>query len=208
MATERERLTEGASQLGVDLDEATVEGLIRLLDLLEKWNRAYNLTAVRDRSTMLSRHLLDSLSLVPLVSAPAVADLGAGGGFPGLVLALHSPQRQVTLIDSNSKKTRFMTQCRLELGLDNIEVVHQRVENHHPEAPYTQITSRAFTSLASMVDLAGHLLAPDGEFLAMKGPEAPQEMAELPALWQVVEDRAVAVPENDAERRLLRVRRA
>lgn len=201
------QLRSGAETLGVSLEDAQAQDMIRLLDLLEKWNRAYNLTAVRERQAMLSRHLLDSLSLVPLVKAEAVLDLGAGGGFPGLVLALQSRQRSVTLIDSNLKKARFLLQCRLELGLDNITVVNERVESYQPTRPFAQITSRAFASLAETVDLAGHLLTDCGELLAMKGPEADREARELPPPWQVVEDRRVDVPGTEAERRLLRVSR-
>lgn len=204
---ELQRLTSGAQALGVSIDERRATAMLRLLDLLEKWNRAYNLTAVRDRSAMLSRHLLDSLSLVPLMKDTPVLDLGAGGGFPGLVLALESPQRPVTLIDSNIKKTRFLMQCRLEMDLENVTVVNERVERYQPARLYHQITSRAFASLAETVRLADHLLATDGELLAMKGPEADREIRELPEGWQVVEDRPVAVPGSDAERRLLRVRR-
>jgi 16S rRNA (guanine527-N7)-methyltransferase len=207
MDSERQELASGADRLGVALDEPTTDRMLTLLDLLEKWNRAYNLTAVRERAAMCSRHLLDSLSLVPMVHADHILDLGAGGGFPGLVLALHSPHREVTLIDSNSKKTRFLTQCKLELGLDNVTVVHSRVDDYSVREPFEQITSRAFASLAEMVPMAAHLLAQDGEYLAMKGPEAMEEASLIPSGWTLAENRRVEIPGVSAERRLLRIRR-
>lgn len=207
MDPERQELDIGAQQLGVTLDDAAAEGFLALLDVLEKWNRAYNLTAVRKREAMCSRHLLDCLSLVPMVRAQRILDLGAGAGFPGLVLALHSPRREVTLIDSNSKKTRFLTQCKLELGLDNATVVHSRVDDYSVREPFEQITSRAFASLAGMLPMAAHLLAQDGEYLAMKGPEAKEEISLVSSDWRIVENRRVDVPGIEAERRLLRIRR-
>lgn len=206
MDTERRELEAGAEAFGVRLAPETADRMLRLLDLLEKWNRAYNLTAVRERSAMCARHLLDSLTLVPRLGPGPILDVGSGGGFPGLVLALHSPSRQVTLLDSNSKKTRFMTQCRLELGLDNMQVVHSRVEDWQG-GPFPQITSRAFASLAEMVPMTAHLLAQDGEHLAMKGPEATTEVEGLPTGWQLLEDSRVTVPGVDAERRILRIGR-
>ena len=206
MDAERRELEAGAEALGVSLAPDTVDRLLRLLDLLEKWNRAYNLTAVRERGAMCARHLLDSLTLVPRLGPGPILDVGSGGGFPGLVLALHSPARQVTLLDSNSKKTRFLTQCRLELGLDNMQVVQARVEDWQG-GPFPQITSRAFASLAEMVPMTAHLLAPDGEHLAMKGPEATTEVEGLPSGWQLLEDSRVTVPGVDAERRILRIGR-
>ncbi|MFO7786737.1 MAG: 16S rRNA (guanine(527)-N(7))-methyltransferase RsmG [Halospina sp.] len=207
MDAERRELEAGAEALGVGLAPETVDRMLRLLDLLEKWNRAYNLTAVRERRAMCARHLLDSLTLVPRLGPGPVLDVGSGGGFPGLVLALHSPARQVTLLDSNSKKTRFLTQCRLELGLANMQVVHARVEDLQG-GPFPWITSRAFASLAEMVPMTAHLLAPDGEHLAMKGPEATTEIEGLPAGWRLIEDSRVAVPGVDAERRILRIGRS
>lgn len=206
MDAEGRELEAGAEALGVSLAPDAVDRMLRLLDLLEKWNRAYNLTAVRERSAMCARHLLDSLTLVPRLGPGPILDIGSGGGFPGLVLALHSPARQVTLLDSNSKKTRFLTQCRLELGLDNMQVVHSRVEDWQG-GPFPQITSRAFASLAEMVPMTAHLLAPDGEHLAMKGPEATTEVEGLPSGWQLLEDSRVTVPGVDAERRILRIGR-
>ena len=207
MDAERQELVSGADRLGVVLSEGTTGSLLTLLDLLEKWNRAYNLTAVRERAAMCSRHLLDSLSLAPLVRAYRILDLGAGGGFPGLVLALHSPHRELTLIDSNSKKTRFLTQCKLELGLDNVTVVHSRVDDYSNQEPFEQITSRAFASLAEMVPMAAHLLADNGEYLAMKGPEAMEEATLIPSGWTLAENRRVEIPGVSAERRLLRIQR-
>ncbi|XOZ32708.1 16S rRNA (guanine(527)-N(7))-methyltransferase RsmG [Halomonadaceae bacterium KBTZ08] len=206
MDTERRELEAGANELGVSLTPEAVERMLRLLDLLEKWNRAYNLTAVRERHAMCARHLLDSLALVPWLGTGPLLDVGSGGGFPGLALALHSPARQVTLLDSNSKKTRFLTQCRLELGLDNMQVVQARVEDWQG-GPFPQITSRAFASLAEMMPMTAHLLAADGEHLAMKGPEASTEVEALPPGWRLLDDNRVTVPGVDAQRRILRITR-
>lgn len=207
MDAERRELEAGADALGVDLAPEAVDRMLRLLDLLEKWNRAYNLTAVRERGAMCARHLLDSLTLAPRLGPGPLLDVGSGGGFPGLALALHSPARQVTLLDSNSKKTRFLTQCRLELGLANMQVVHARVEAWRG-GPFPQITSRAFASLAEMVPMTAHLLTADGEHLAMKGPEATTEIETLPTGWRLINDSRVAVPGVDAERRILRITRS
>lgn len=205
---EHQQLLDGAGKMGVALTPEQAGQLIAFLDLLQKWNKAYNLTSVRDRQGMLHRHLLDSLSLAPLIHSERVLDVGSGGGLPGVVLALLYPGRQFTLLDGNHKKSRFLIQCRIELGLDNLEAITARAQDYEPEALYHQISSRAFTALANMVDWCGHLLAPDGEFLAMKGQYPAEELAALPPGWVLHSCQPVKVPGCDGDRHILRLRRS
>ena len=191
----------------IALDDPTQKQLLDFLALLDKWNRAYNLTAVRDPSQMVSRQLLDSLSILPFVTADHLLDVGAGGGLPGIPLAIVQVQSRFTLLDSNSKKTRFLTQCVLELGLKNVEIIHGRVEQCRPPQPFQQISSRAFTALDKMVEWCGELLANDGEFLAMKGQFPDDEVAVLPEPWQVAGQQSLSVPGFEGERHLLIIRR-
>jgi 16S rRNA (guanine527-N7)-methyltransferase len=201
------QLSQGLADMGLALDESTQTQLLAFLTLLNKWNRAYNLTAVRDPQQMVSRQLLDSLSILPFVTTDHLLDVGAGGGLPGIPLAIVRPESRFTLLDSNSKKTRFLTQCILELGLDNIEVIHGRAEQCQPRQPFQQISSRAFTALDNMVRWCGELLANDGEFLAMKGQFPDDEVAALPAPWQVTHQQVLSVPGSEGDRHLLIVRR-
>jgi len=205
-----QQLDRGLAELELDqrIDDAARSRLRAFLGLLGKWNRAYNLTAVRDPAEMVARQLLDSLAILPFVRAPEVLDVGAGGGLPGVPLAIVLPHTRFTLLDSNSKKTRFLTQCVLELGLDNVEVVHSRAEAFRPPSPFTQITSRAFTSLASLVDWCGHMLAGEGQFLAMKGQFPDDEVLALPGGWRVSSHHPLQVPGVTGERHLLVVERA
>ncbi|SFL93261.1 16S rRNA (guanine(527)-N(7))-methyltransferase RsmG [Marinobacter zhejiangensis] len=204
----RRQLQEGLVAMGLELPEQTQSQLLAFLALLNKWNRAYNLTAVRDPREMVSRQLLDSLSILPFIKADRILDVGSGGGLPGIPMAIVFPQRRFTLLDSNGKKTRFLNQCVLELGLDNVEVIHGRAEDCQPEQPFSQITSRAFTALANLVSWCGQLLQDDGEFLAMKGQFPDDEIAALPVGWQVVSHQPLDVPGCDGERYILTVARS
>ncbi|MBL3823553.1 MULTISPECIES: 16S rRNA (guanine(527)-N(7))-methyltransferase RsmG [Marinobacter] len=202
------QLRDGLATMGLSLDEDRQEKLLAFLGLLNKWNRAYNLTAVRDERVMVSRQLLDSLSILPWVTTDHLLDVGAGGGLPGIPLAIALPEKRFTLLDSNGKKTRFLNQCVLELGLGNVEVIHGRAEDCSPEEPFAQISSRAFTALENLVNWCGDLLANEGEFLAMKGQFPDDEVAALPAGWQVKSSHSLDVPGADGERHLLVVARA
>ncbi|WP_203299197.1 16S rRNA (guanine(527)-N(7))-methyltransferase RsmG [Marinobacter sediminum] len=202
------QLRDGLVAMDVSLSEAQQQQLLAFLNLLNKWNRAYNLTAVRDEREMVSRQLLDSLSILPNVTTEHLLDVGAGGGLPGIPLAIALPERRFTLLDSNGKKTRFLNQCVLELGLGNVEVIHGRAEACTPEQPFTQISSRAFTALENLVTWCGDLLANGGEFLAMKGQFPDDEVAALPAGWQVKSSHSLEVPGADGDRHLLVVTRA
>ncbi|TNE82202.1 MAG: 16S rRNA (guanine(527)-N(7))-methyltransferase RsmG [Gammaproteobacteria bacterium] len=202
------QLRDGLAAMNLSLSEGQQQKLLAFLALLNKWNKAYNLTAVRDEREMVSRQLLDSLSILPWVTTDHLLDVGAGGGLPGIPLAIALPERRFTLLDSNGKKTRFLNQCVLELGLDNVDVIHGRAEACQPEQPFTQISSRAFTALENLVDWCGELLAKDGEFLAMKGQFPDDEVAVLPAGWKVMSHHFLDVPGADGERHLLVVTRA
>lgn len=202
------QLSDGLAAMNLSLSESQQQQLLAFLALLNKWNKAYNLTAVRDERVMVSRQLLDSLSILPWVTTDHLLDVGAGGGLPGIPLAIVFPEKRFTLLDSNGKKTRFLNQCVLELGLGNVEVIHGRAEDCQPDQPFTQISSRAFTALENLVTWCGPLLASEGEFLAMKGQYPDDEVAALPAGWQVESSHSLKVPGADGERHLLIVTRA
>ena len=202
----RQRLVAGVAALQLELPVGTIERLLDYLDLLDRWNATYNLSAVRDRSAMVTRHLLDSLSVATFVRGRTLADLGTGAGLPGIPLAILAPERAVTLVDSNGKKTRFLRAAVRELGLANVSVVEARVER--APGSYDCITARAFTSLAEMLTLGGHLLAADGLWLAMKGRDPGDEIAALPAGFRIESIQPLAVPGLDAERCVVVIRRS
>lgn len=207
LATWRRQLADGLAAQGTALDETQQATLVAYLALLFKWNRAYNLTAVRDPAQMVSRQLLDSLAILPYVQGPRVLDVGTGAGLPGIPLAIARPDLQFTLLDSNGKKIRFVRQAILELGLGNVSAEQQRVEQYRPPAPFDTITSRAFAELKEFVALTGQLLAPGGQWLAMKAALAEDESSMLPTgLESALLD--LNVPDEGAVRRAVRVRRA
>ncbi|WP_178111214.1 16S rRNA (guanine(527)-N(7))-methyltransferase RsmG [Pseudomonas sp. Bc-h] len=202
-----EELTLGARELGVDLTEAQQEKLLGYLALLIKWNKAYNLTAVRDPDEMVSRHLLDSLSVVPFIGGERQLDVGSGGGMPGIPLAILFPDMKVTCLDSNGKKTRFLTQVKLELKLDNLEVIHSRAEAFKPQVPFTGIISRAFSSLEDFTQWTRHMGDKETRWLAMKGLHPADELVALPADFHLESAQALAVPGCQGQRHLLILRR-
>lgn len=196
-----QRLRDGLGQLGLDATHHQVDTLMRYLGGLAKWNQAYNLTAVRDPEQMVVRHLLDSLAVVPHSGQGRLIDVGTGAGLPGMVLAIMQPERPITLLDSNGKKTRFLRQMAVELGLPTVTVVQARVEAHRDR--YNVISSRAFASLADMVNWSAHLLAENGHFLAMKGQLPADEISALPAPYRASNIIRLAVPSLDEERHLV-----
>ncbi|NRB57820.1 MAG: 16S rRNA (guanine(527)-N(7))-methyltransferase RsmG [Salinicola sp.] len=199
-------LDEGLAALGIATERGQRQRLLSLLSLLHKWNRAYNLTAVRSPEAMVGRHLLDSASVAFAVGGTNLLDVGSGPGFPGLVLAILDPGLQVTLLDSNGKKVRFQRQAVMELGLDNVRCEQVRVESF--DATFDQVISRAFAALGDFIGLTEPLLARGGEWLAMKGSLEPRELESLPPHVVVRERLALAVPgADDAERQLLRLGR-
>jgi 16S rRNA (guanine527-N7)-methyltransferase len=174
------------------------------LALLTKWNTVYNLTAVRDPNQMVTQHLLDSLAAAPAFNgAENVLDVGAGGGLPGVVLAIVRPDMCVSMIDTVHKKTAFLTQVKAELRLSNVTVHTGRVEQLEVSPPYDVITSRAFAELSDFVTWSGHLLKQGGRFIAMKGITPSEEISRLPAGWKVVDVRPLIIPGMDAERHLV-----
>lgn len=201
--TLRDQLSAGVAALGLALPDGAEAKLLAYLALLDKWNRVYNLTAVRDVERMVSHHLLDSLAAVPYFQGEAVLDVGSGGGLPGIPLAIARPELQVTLIDSIAKKTAFLLQAKTELGLANIKVVTSRVEDFQPEAKFDVITSRAFSDLKEFVTLTRHLLAPTGHWLAMKGLMPHEELVSLPDWVKVSANHVLAVPGLEASRHLI-----
>jgi 16S rRNA (guanine527-N7)-methyltransferase len=194
--------------MGIELTLHQQEQLLAYLALLIKWNKAYNLTAVRNPDEMVSRHLLDSLSIVPHVGrADRWLDVGSGGGMPGIPLAILFPEKSVATLDSNGKKTRFQTQVKLELKLSNLEVIHSRVEAHVPAIPYAGIISRAFSSLEDFATWTRHLGDNGTRWLAMKGLHPADELVALPADFEIDSAHALAVPGCQGQRHLLILRR-
>lgn len=215
VAEYRELIRDGARAMGLTLDETACQKLATYLSLLEKWNKTYNLTSIRKPRDMLTLHLLDSLSVATYVATQEgvatksdlrLLDVGTGPGLPGIPLAIVYPQLPVFLLDSNIKKTRFLTQSKIELGLNNVTVLHDRVEQVQGQFP--QIISRAFASLEKMVEVCGHLLAPEGEFLAMKGQKPEDEMSALAADFAIKNVVRLQVPGCEAERHLIIIRRS
>ncbi|WP_432697142.1 16S rRNA (guanine(527)-N(7))-methyltransferase RsmG [Marinobacterium sp. YM272] len=188
--------------IGVTATDAQVDLLLAYLALLVKWNKAYNLTAVRDPREMITRHLTDSLSILPWIRGGRLIDVGSGPGLPGIPLAIMRPELDVTTLDSNGKKTRFQNQVKMELGISNLHVIHGRVEQCE-EGPYDQIVSRAFASLSDMLKWTAHLRSEQGVFLAMKGLYPEAELEQLPPGFQLKSSHRLNLPATDGERHLL-----
>jgi 16S rRNA (guanine527-N7)-methyltransferase len=199
-------LERGLQQLGMALAPETRERLLQYIALLSKWNRTYNLTAIRDPEAMVSHHLLDALAVLPHLPLPAearVADAGSGAGLPGIPLAMARPQWHVALVESNQKKCAFLRQAAIELALANVEVHEGRVERWQPPIPFALVISRAFTQLAQFIQACRHLVAPRGLFAAMKGKQPREELDALPGDVQCKAVIALRTPFVDAERHLV-----
>lgn len=199
-----EVLKDGINKLQLDLNEKQVDQLLDYLALLNKWNGVYNLTSVRDPMQMVKLHLLDSLAAVPAFAGVAnVLDVGAGGGLPGVVLAISKPDMKVSMIDTVHKKTAFLNQVKAELGLSNVTVYTKKVQELEVKTKFDVITSRAFADLSDFVNWSGHLLAEGGRFIALKGVAPADERERLPAPWKVQKLEPLNVPGLDAERHLV-----
>lgn len=186
--------------MGLSMPEIMQQKALDFLRFLQKWNRAYNLTAIHDFDTMITHHLLDSLSIAPYVRGERILDVGSGAGFPGIPLALYFPNKQFTLLDSNGKKTRFLTQAVAELGIQNVEVVQMRVENYHTNPGFDAIIFRAVKSIPEMISKTQHLCRKNGQFLAMKANYPKEELQKLNNPFTV---QTLVVPALNAERHLI-----
>jgi len=200
----RPELESGLRQLGLEV--ALAEPLLAYLALLARWNATYNLTAIRDPREMLVKHLLDSLAMhAQLDGIDSLADLGTGPGLPGIPLAIAQPQLQVTLVESNGKKARFLREAVRQLKLGNVRVAESRIEAFAAPGQFDAITARALATLPLILELGGHLLKPDGRLLAMKGMLPEDEIAALPAGWRLAAVHPLRVPGLEAERHLVEI---
>lgn len=202
------QLIANARALGIALSAGAAERLLRLLDELARWNRTYNLTAITKREEMITHHLLDSLSVHSELRGETVADVGTGAGFPGLPLAVVNRERKFTLIDSNSKKVRFVAHAARILGLANVTAVHARAEAPYKGRPFDTVVARAFAPLPELLEKVEPLCGPATRVLAMKGKRPDDEIARVPADWRVIETRALTVPGLNEERHLVILQRA
>lgn len=193
-------LAAGIRALGLDIAVAAQQRMLDYLALIQKWNKAYNLTAVREPQKMLTHHLLDSLAVLPHLRGPRVLDVGTGAGLPGIPLALARPDWQFTLLDSNHKKTTFLRQAVIELQLGNVDVICARVETWNAPQSFDTVVSRAFSDVAEFIALAGRLCAKDGVVIAMKGVYPHEELAQLPQAFRLCGVVPLQVPGLGAER--------
>jgi 16S rRNA (guanine527-N7)-methyltransferase len=205
--SQAELLWRGLGELGLDLPGEAQRKLLDYLALLAKWNRTHNLTAVRDEVAMVGQHVLDSLAVLPWLTFDTLADIGSGGGLPGIPLAIARPEGRVALVESNQKKSAFLQQAKIELGLANVDVVQTRAEGWQPEPLFDTVTSRAFSDLAEFLRLTSHLLAPGGVFAAMKGVHPYEEIAQIPAGFAVEKVIPLTVPQVEGVRHLVLIRK-
>lgn len=196
-------IAEGLCLLAPPTPANAATQLAAYIDLLARWSRTYNLTAVRSPAEMVTRHLLDSLAILPWVEGPQVLDVGSGAGLPGVPLAVARPDMTFYLLDSNGKRTRFLQQVVAELKLDNVRVVRRRVEDYYPAAPFASIVARAFAPLPTLLASAGRLCSPKGRILVMKGAYPSDELAAIPPGYRLVDVYRLKIPGLDAERHLL-----
>jgi 16S rRNA (guanine527-N7)-methyltransferase len=201
--SELELLTEGARALGLAVDSPACATLLSLVDELELGNAQFNLTAIRDRPGMLRKHVLDSLSLGPYLRGARIADIGTGAGFPGLPLAVINPGRAFTLVEATGKKARFAEQTAQRLKLENVQVVNARAENYRPFELFDTVMARALASLKDFAAYGGHLCAPDGRLLAMKGKRPDEEISALPKAFRVLAVHRLKLPGLDDERHVV-----
>ena len=205
MMDQASTLERGIEALGIELSEQQQQRLLDYLSLLNKWNRAINLTAIRDPRQMVALQLLDSLAVLPFIQQAPLLDIGSGGGLPGIPIAIAQPQRDVTLLDSIGKKTRFLTQAKLTLQLDNITVTQSRIEAWRPSLPPLSITCRALSSLQQIISWTQHLLTSESEIIALKGQYPHRELEEIAEQQLTIDIHTVAVPGISAERHIVRI---
>lgn len=203
----RSQLDNLLTQIDFQITQQQATQLVQLVELLDKWNKAYNLTSVREPSQMLIKHIMDSIVVSPHLQGSRFIDVGTGPGLPGLPLAILNPDKQFVLLDSLGKRLRFIRQVVLTLGLKNVEIVQSRVEEYQPEELFDCVLSRAFASLEDMLSWCIDLPKPSGHFLALKGQFPEQEVQQLDAKFEFIESIPLHVPELDAERCLVKVKR-
>lgn len=209
------QLADGIAALGLSISESNQGRLLQYLALIQKWNRVHNLTAVREPEAMLALHVLDCLAVLPHISGPRIADVGSGAGLPGIPVALARPEWGVALVESNHKKAAFLQQARIELGLENVEIIDERMESVRSNTGFNTVISRAFSDLADFVKLAGHLCALGeeqgadcGRLVAMKGVYPHEELAQLPETFIVDKILLLAIPGLRAKRHLVVLKHA
>lgn len=202
-----EILLQGCEKLALDITTEQADKLTGYVQRIDKWNKAYNLTSVRDPEQMMVKHILDSLAVTRFVSGKRVIDVGTGPGLPGMPLAIMLPDIKFTLLDSLGKRVRFMKQCAFELGLTNVTPVHSRVEEHEPAQPYDIVLSRAFASLKDMLHWCQHLVDSSGVFFALKGQFPQSEIDEVSDHFQIGSVEALSVPDLTGERHLVTIRK-
>lgn len=195
------------AQTDLKISSVQVTQLVQLVELLAKWNKAYNLTSVRDPSQMLVKHIMDSIVVSPHLQGNSFIDVGTGPGLPGLPLAILNPDKQFVLLDSLGKRLRFIRQAILSLGLKNVEIVQSRVEEYQPEIGFDCVLSRAFASLEDMLSWCHHLPNENGHFLALKGQYPESEVIKLDSKFEFIESVTLQVPQLDGERCLVKVKR-
>lgn len=199
-------LAQGVRELGLALSAEAISRLEAYAALLAKWNRVYNLTAIRDPAQIVTHHLLDSLAVLRYVQGPRLADIGAGAGLPGIPLAIADPSLQVTLVESGEKKSAFLTQARTELGLENVAVERRRVQDYHPSFCFNTLICRAFSEISAFLQQSRHLACDGGILLAMKGMNPAMELRDLPSGLRLEGVPRLHVPGLDAERHLVVIR--
>ena len=206
LSQQQQDLQAGLQQLKLDCSSQQLEKLLQYLELLQRWNKAFNLTAIRDPLQMVRLHLLDSLAIHPYIQGvKSIIDVGTGPGLPGIPLAILSPQVNFTLLDSNGKKTRFLFQAINELKLPNASEINHRVEAYKPNQLFDAVISRAFSSISDMLNQCDHLISDQGCFLAMKGKKPDSELSQMTKAYKVVEVNEVNVPLIDSERHLIKI---
>ena len=196
-----ETLFSGLSQLNIHTDK--VDDLLEFIYLLEKWNKTYNITAIRDLEKMVILHVIDSAAVYNYLKGNSIIDIGTGGGIPGIIFAILNPNLKVTLLDSSQKKTRFLRFAKRQMKLANIEVVCERVEKYQPNFSYDVVISRAFSEVGQFLKLAGHLCSVNGQIFAMKGPRKESENNAIIYGYKLIDDIDIDVPFLEATRRLL-----
>lgn len=203
----REQLKKGLQILNIDIHDEQINTLIRYLELMLKWNSKHNLTAITEPSEMITKHLLDSLSIAPFCTADRLLDVGTGAGLPGIPLAILFPEKRITLLDSKQKKTQFLHYAKQQLILPNIAIETARIEVYQPDPCFPLVLARAFAPTAKLLKLCEHVCCTGGEFLLMKSERLDEELATLPEDFTLTEKQTLAIPGLDAQRYMVKIKK-